>query len=169
MRARLAAAFAVVALGDAAHADDGAGRTLEGELGLAVVYSNTDLLSLGGFFGFSFGKPILGVFYVEPVMHAEISLLGGARFTGLLRCNVMTSPGSVVSLGFGAGTGYKTITDDNFNSMQVGRDFREVEVAVKMGGKRRFLVGLALAFDTDEVGVESKAVMLQTTLVRAYP
>jgi hypothetical protein len=143
--------------------------TLEGELGLAVVYSTSDLVSLGGFFGFSFGKPILDVFYIEPVVHAEFSLFGGTRIMGMLRCNFTSSPGSVVSLGFGTGTGYKTVTDDNFNSMQIGRDFHEVELAVKLGGKRRFLIGAALAFDTNEMGEASKAVIVQTTFVRAYP
>jgi hypothetical protein len=168
----LAAVVAIVlAGGDAARADEKKplDRVVEGELGLAVVYSNTDFVSLGGFVGFTFGKPILDLFYVEPVLHGEFSLFGGGRFAGLLRCNFVPAVGTVVSLGFGAGTGWKTMTDDNFESFSVGRDFREVELAIKLGGKRRFLIGLALSFDTNEMGEESKAVMLQTTLVRAAP
>ena len=145
------------------------GRAFEGEAGLAVVYSNSDLVSIGGFIGFSLGKPILDVFYVEPVLHAEFGLFNAGRLTGMLRCNFIASTGVVASLGFGAGTGWKSFTDDNFESHQVMRDHRVVEVAIKKGGKRRFFVGLALALDTDEMGVESKAVMLQTTFVRAGP
>lgn len=167
---KLAAVLVTVAATSTAYADEKpSSGALEGELGLAVVYSNADVVSLGGYFGFSFGKPILGVFYVEPVMQAEFSLFGGARLAGLVRCNVMPSPGAVFSLGFGAGTGYETLTDEEFNETQVNRDFREVELALKMGGNRRFLIGLALAFDTNEMGEESTAIMVQTTLIRAYP
>jgi hypothetical protein len=165
----LAVVVALACASRSAHADEHGGRSAEGELGLAVVYSNTDLVSIGGFFGFSFGKPILDVFYVEPVLHAEFGLFNAGRLTGLLRCNFVTSVGTVVSLGVGAGTGWRTESDDVGNNTTIHRDYREVELAVKRGGTRRFLVGLSLAFDTDEMGVESKAVMLQTTLVRAYP
>jgi hypothetical protein len=165
----LAVALLVVAATNTAYAEEKRSDTAEGEAGLAVVYSTADLVSIGGFLGFSLGKPILGVFYVEPVLHGEFGLLNASRVAGMLRCNFVTSPGSVVSLGFGAGTGWKTLTDDNFNSTQIARDFRELEVAIKMGGKRRFFVGLALAFDTDEMGAESTSVMLQTTIVRAGP
>jgi hypothetical protein len=87
----------------------------------------------------------------------------------MLRCNFVTSTGVVASIGFGAGTGWKSFTDDNFETHQVARDHRIIEVALKKGGKRRFFVGLAMAFDTDEMGVETKSYMLQTTLVRAGP
>ncbi|HEX5058318.1 MAG TPA: hypothetical protein VFV99_03115 [Kofleriaceae bacterium] len=155
----------------AAHAEEnaGGGKAFEGELGLAVVYSTADLVSVGGNVGFSFGKPILDVFYVEPVLHAELGLFNAGRLAGMLRCNFVASPGIVWSVGFGAGTGWKTLTDDNGNETKLSRDFREIEVALKKGGKRRFFVGLAIAFDTDEMGVESKSVMLQTTLLRAGP
>ena len=172
MRAAQLAVVLLLAAGSTARAGETKplAGSLEAELGLAVVYSNSDYVSLGGFFGFSFGKPILDVFYVEPVLHAEFSLFGGGRLAGLLRCNFVTSPGSVVSLGFGAGTGWRTLTDDEtFESMTLSRDFREIELALKVGGKRRFLLGIAVAFDTDELGVASKAVMVQTTLIRAAP
>lgn len=160
-----------VCTSSAARADEnaGRGRAFEGEVGLAVVYSTADIVSLGGNVGFSFGKPILDVFYVEPVLHAEYGLFNAGRLAGMLRCNFMTSPGIVVSLGVGVGTGWKTLTDDNFNETRLSRDFREIEIALKKGGKRRFFVGLALAFDTDEMGTESRSVMLQTTLLRAGP
>jgi hypothetical protein len=149
--------------------DESGGKAYEGEAGLAVVYSTSDLVSLGGFMGFSLGKPILDVFYVEPVVQADFGLLNAGRLTGMLRCNFIASTGVVASIGFGAGTGWKTVTDDNSNSQRVARDHRVVEIALKKGGKRRFLIGLAMAFDTDEMGVESQAYMLQTTLVRAGP
>ena len=161
----------IAAMSGAAHADENAtGKgVFEGEVGLAVVYSTSDLVSIGGFLGFSLGKPILGAFYVEPVVHAEYGLFNAGRVMGMLRCNFVASPGIVMSLGFGAGTGWKTLTDDEFNETTLARDFRQIEIAVKKGGKRRFLVGLAVAFDTDEMGVESKSLMLQTTFVRAGP
>jgi hypothetical protein len=165
-------ALLVAALSGTAHGDEaeGGGRSFESELGLAVVYSNADIVSVGGFVGFSFGKPILDVFYLEPVLHAEFGLWNAGRLTGLLRCNFVASVGTVVSLGFGAGTGWKTFTnEDTFEDFTVARDHRVIEVGIKKGGKRRFLIGLALALDKDEMGVESKAVMLQTTIVRAAP
>lgn len=168
----MVALLVVAGLAGSARADENqsGGRSFESELGLAVVYSNADLVSVGGFVGFSFGKPILDVFYLEPVLHAEFGLWNAGRLTGLLRCNFVTSVGTVVSVGFGAGTGWKTFTDDvTFEDHNVARDHRVVEVGVKKGGKRRFLIGLALALDKDEMGVESKAVMLQTTIVRAAP
>jgi hypothetical protein len=167
----MAALLLTAALDRTAHADEseGGGRSFESELGLAVVYSNADLVSVGGFVGFSFGKPILDVFYLEPVLHAEFGLWNAGRLTGLLRCNFVTSVGNVLSIGFGAGTGWRTFTDDNFEDHKIARDHRVVEVGIKKGGKRRFLIGLALALDKDEMGVESKAVMLQTTIVRAAP
>jgi hypothetical protein len=172
VRSLILAIALTAVVGQAALADENAAAgkgSVEGEVGLAVVYSTTDLVSIGGFVGFSFGKPILNVFYVEPVLHGEFGLFNASRVAAMLRCNFVTSPGAVISLGFGAGTGWKTITDDDFNDTQLRRDFREVEISMKMGGKRRFLVGLAVAFDTDEMGVESKSLMLQTTLVRAGP
>jgi len=161
----------VLGLGGIAHADEGqsSGHAVEGELGLVVAYSNADLVSLGGFVGFQWGKPILNAFYLEPVLHAEYGLFNAGRLTAMLRCNFVASVGVVFSLGVGAGTGWKTVTDANSDPHQLTRDHRVVEVALKKGGTRRFLVGLGLAFDTDEMGVESKAVMLQTTLVRAGP
>ncbi|HEY5920737.1 MAG TPA: hypothetical protein VIV11_03660 [Kofleriaceae bacterium] len=165
----LLVAIALAGAGPVAHAEDKRSGAVEGEAGLAVVYSTSDLVSLGGFLGFSLGKPILGVFYVEPVVHAEFGLFNAGRLMGMLRCNFVASPGVVMSIGFGAGTGWKTLTDDEGNETRLARDFRQIEVAVKKGGKRRFLIGLALALDTDEMGVESKSWMLQTTFVRAGP
>lgn len=160
------AALVLVAAGGGNAPADGLDRVLEAEIGLGLIYSTSDLLGVGGYMGFSLGKPILDVCYLEPLVAAELDV-ESRRFTAVIRCNFVTSVGSMLSLGLGAGTGTRTSTDDQGNTMTAAMNFREVEVALKLGGKRRFSVGLALAFD-NTTG-DANVVLLHTILVRAFP
>jgi hypothetical protein len=161
----LAALVTVASVGGSAKAD-GLDRALEAEIGLGLIFSTSDILGVGGYMGFSLGKPILDVCYLEPLVALELDI-GSSRLTAMIRCNFVTSVGSMLSLGLGAGTGSRASTDDQGNTMTTAMNFREVEVALKLGGKHRFSVGLALAFD-NTTG-DANVVLLHTTLVRAFP
>jgi hypothetical protein len=160
------AALVLVAAGGGNAPADGLDRALEAEIGLGLIYSTSDILGVGGYLGFSLGKPILDVCYLEPLVAAELDV-GSRRLTAMIRCNFVTSVGSMLSLGFGAGTGTRDATDDQGNTMTTTLSFREVEVALKVGGKHRFSIGLALAFD-NTTG-DANVVLLHTLLVRAFP
>jgi hypothetical protein len=160
------AVLVLVAAGGGNAQADGLDRALEAEIGLGLIYSTSDILGVGGYMGFSLGKPILDVCYLEPLVALELDI-GSSRLTAMIRCNFVTSVGSMLSLGLGAGTGNRASTDDQGNTMTAPLNFREVEVALKLGGKHRFSVGLALAFD-NTTG-DANVVLLHTILVRAFP
>ncbi|MGE5184643.1 MAG: hypothetical protein ACM31C_21375 [Acidobacteriota bacterium] len=157
----------LLALGASASADPSEHSPFEGEIGLGVDYTTSDFAGLGLFTGFSLAKPILGACYLEPLVEFEIDFTLSSRITGMLRCNFITGVGSQISLGVGAGFGNHAGQDMDGNMTSTPMNFREVELAMKLGGKRRFLIGVALAFDGTTSGAD--AVVLQTTLVRAMP
>jgi hypothetical protein len=159
-------ALALAASGAGTARADELDRAVEAEIGLGFVFSSSDVLGLGGYAGVSLGKPILDVCYLEPVVSVELDV-GTRRFTAMIRCNFVTSVGSMLSLGLGAGTGSRDSSDDPGNTMTTTMSFREVEVGLKIGGKSRFSVGLALAFD-GTTG-DPNVVLFNTTLVRAFP
>jgi hypothetical protein len=166
----LAIALAAAALGTSvarAEPGDPSASGFEGEIGLGVVYSTSDAIGLGLYTGFSFAKPVLGLCYLEPLVELEIDFTASTRVTGKLRCNFVTAVGHELSLGLGAGFGQHAGEDSDFNMTSTPMSFREVEIGMKLGGKRRFLIALAYAFDGTIPG--ANAWMLQTTIVKAMP
>jgi hypothetical protein len=170
MRGVVAALATVLALASTARADrpDPLDKVAEGEIAFGIMYQTSDAIGLTGYMGFSLAKPLLGACYLEPVLSLEIDITQSSRVTGMIRCNFVTSIGSIFSLGVGAGTGWHSVTDNTGTVTGTSpMTFRQIEIADKIGGKHRFLLGLAVAFDS--TSGDRMTYLLQTTFVRAYP
>jgi hypothetical protein len=163
------AALFVASLAADAHAQkpDSLAGVLEAELGLGAFYSTSDLVGVGGYAGLSLGKPLLGACYVQPVLSMEVDLTQTTRAVAMIRCNFPVGIGAWMSIGVGAGAGHHATEDADFNVTTTPMSFRAVELGFKAGGRRRFFVGLQVAFDA--TAGDANVFILQTTLVRAYP
>jgi hypothetical protein len=118
------------------------------ELGFTTTIQfggTNDLLAFDGSAGLELGQPILGAFYLEPLVRMQFGLNGAMTVLAVARGNFVITPGIYFSIGFGAG---EAITGEgSSHPADLGVSFRTVEISFKKGGKRRFGIDLATYFD----------------------